>query len=488
MVSFRSRIRSSTLALIAGLLVIFSTLLYLSLSALLSRHIDGSLLALARAEAAYVEAETGQLAPDARAHQGHGEDDDDEGEASRGDRDHEVLEAIRSSIVLGPGGEEVWRGGAVVDYLPSPEGALSEALRGRIVYETISSPAGTSFRRILFPLLEGGNVRYVLQTQTSLALLEETLRWLVIALAGVAALSLCLAWYGSGWVAREALSPVRTLSATASRISGQTLGTRLSLDAPYEEFQGLAQSFNNMLERLQRVFDAQRRFVADAAHELKTPLTAIKGTLEVTLQKTRSPEAYRDALIATLSEVERLISLSRSLLTLTHLAGDRPRVSFHPVQLAPLLEEVVGDLTALAEDRGVRIVADARGARPVLGERGQLRQVLINLLDNALRHTPAGGTVTARVGEESGEVRLEVQDTGEGIADQDLPHIFERFYRADRARDRASGGAGLGLAIVQEIVQAHGGRVEVQSRVGKGASFAVILPVAGSSTGLPNRP
>jgi heavy metal sensor kinase len=274
---------------------------------------------------------------------------------------------------------------------------------------------------------------------------------------------------------------VEALSSTAERISGGSLKTRLSLDAPHAEFQRLAHVFNAMLERIQGVFESQRRFMADAAHELKTPLAVIKGNLEVALKKSRSAEEYREVLISNFDQVERLIALIRPLLTLSQFAGDPPPLRCSPLELESLVKDLIGELTVLAEDRCIGLQLAARPVPTVLADEGWLRHVLINLLDNALRYTPPGGMVTVGLAEAPAGVAIAVQDTGPGIAPEHLPHLFERFYRVESARDRESGGVGLGLAIVKEIIAAHGGTVRVESAVGKGSTFTVTLPAAYSS-------
>ncbi len=482
MTSFRTRIRRSSLGLIAILLTIFSVFLYMGLSALLYRHVDAGLLALAQAEATRVELASGQVSPVTSDHDHDHEDEEDEDRAKKARHEHELREAIRFSAVVNPDGDIIWKGEGVVTHQPSAQGILKEVLEGQPIFETIEIPPDSSVRRISLPIRVKEEVRYILQSETPLRLVHDTLRWLLLVLGGVSALMLILAWFGSGWLAREALKPVETLSSTASRISGQTLGTRLSLDAPYSEFQRLAHAFNNMLERLQKVFESQRRFVADAAHELKTPLTAIKGTLEVTLRKARTPDDYREALAGGLGEVDRLITITRSLLTLAQLSGDRPPMSLRPLALERILREVLSDLSVLAEDGAIHVVSDIHPVPQILGDAAQLKQVVINLLDNAIRHTPRGGAVTARLQERGGAVSIMIEDTGSGIGSEHLPHLFDRFYRMDTARDRTTGGTGLGLAIVREIAQAHGGQVEVQSEVGKGSTFAVSLPAIKQST------
>ena len=458
MVAFRTHIRRSALAVMLVLLTAFAVLIHAGLSNLLYHHIDSELLALAQQESKRVETKTGALT------------------ASEDDEEHELREAARFTVVLAPTGAVMWKGAAVV-VRPSLEASLlADVQRGRTVYDTIASPNNDPIRRISLPITRGGTVQYILQTESSLRLVQDTLRLLLLLLAGLAAAMVGAAWLGSRWLARQALTPVEVLTATAEQISVPSLKTRVVLDAPYEEFERLARMFNAMLDRLHKVFEGQRQFVADAAHEIQTPLTVIKGTIEVALHKSRSADEYRDALVTNLGQVERLSTLTRSLLTLAQFAGDRPPVKLVPLSLEPLVQELVKELTVLAEDRKVRLTLDTHLVPLVLGDDGRLTQLLINLLDNALAHTPPGGAVTVRLRPVSGQVVMEVEDTGPGIAPEHLLRLFERFYRGDPARARESGGAGLGLAIVKEIAEAHGGTVRVDSIRGKGSVFTVTLP------------
>jgi heavy metal sensor kinase len=475
MTSFQKRIRGFTLSLIAILLLIFCSSLYGSLSFLLYRHIDSHLLSSARAQAVLVKKESGELeekGDDSSRHEKEGPR-----EIEREYEEHEIREAIRASVVLLPNGQVQWRGEGVTFQPGLKPDMKPQIIQGTPVFETFETVGGDLNRRISYPITAHGNTLYILQTQTSLEIVSETLQGLLILLGGVSLGIFACGWFGSNWIAQIALSPLKSLSQTAMQISGKSLGTRVLLHAPYQEFQELAQSFNNMLERLQRVFESQRRFVADAAHELKTPLTAMKGNLEVALQQSRPSEEYREVLANNLGQVERLTQLTKSLLTLAQFAGDRPPVDLKPLSLQPLLKTVVSELAVLGEDKGCHLVTSLQEVPQVLGDRAQLQQLVINLLDNAIRHTPKGEMVTVKLELKEDSVLLTVEDSGPGIDPKHLPHLFNRFYRVDSARDRKGGGAGLGLAIAKEISLAHGGTLEVQSEVGMGTTFLFSLPI-----------
>lgn len=471
MPSFHARIRWSSVSLITILLLIFCVALYSTLSFLLHQHVDATMLAKVQSQANQVKEETGEIE---EIHRKISRQADDDGHLER--EEHELHEAIRDSVVLNREGTVQWKGEAIGMIAKLDPHLRNQVLQGQTVYETLRRPQSSPVRRISFPITSEGRVEYILQTQASLDLVNETLRWLIITLGTATIGIFVFGWMGSTWIARIALSPIETLGHTAASVSAQSLDTRIILDAPYHEFQQLAKSFNNMFERLQRTFESQRRFVGDAAHELKTPLTAMKGNFEVALQRERSTEEYRDVLSTSLGQVEHLARLVKSLLTLTQFAGEHPPIELKPVLMEPLVRELISELSILAEDKGCRFTAHLQDAPHVLGDVGQLKQLVINLLDNAIRHTPKNGSVTVTMQSSTDTIRLAVEDTGSGIATEHLPHIFERFYRADRARDRESGGTGLGLAIAQEIVLAHNGTINVQSEIGKGSVFTVSLP------------
>jgi signal transduction histidine kinase len=262
-----------------------------------------------------------------------------------------------------------------------------------------------------------------------------------------------------------------------------SLETRLEVPPTGDEIARLAATFNRMLDRLQDAFETERRFLADASHELRTPLTAVRGNVEVVLRQASAgggdaltPEAL-DALEDARRESERMGRLLGDLLLLAR--SEAPGASEvgrrEPVRLDRLADEVVRSARGLTTGQYL----EAFAAVPVVvrGDPDRLRQLLLALLDNAIRHTPAGGQVIVEVGEElPGTALLRVRDTGEGIAAEHLPHVFELFYRADGARSRATGGTGLGLAIAKAIVEGHGGSIDVASRAGEGAIFTVRLP------------
>jgi len=249
------------------------------------------------------------------------------------------------------------------------------------------------------------------------------------------------------------------------------------------ELHDVATVLNEMLERLeasfrsqQQVIAAQRRFVADASHELRSPLNNLRGTVEVTLRRPRAPEDYRQALETSRVEIERICRLVEDLLTLSRVDAGQFVIEPAPCDLVRMALDAAAALAARADAAGVRLCVEADAPVVVCGDRDRLRQVLDNLLDNALRHAPAGSAVVITAQRDGAQARLTVRDQGPGLSLEDQPRIFERFYRADRSRSRQSGGLGLGLAIARAIAEAHQGDLSVESHPGQGATFSLRLP------------
>lgn len=293
-------------------------------------------------------------------------------------------------------------------------------------------------------------------------------------------LALLLAGAGGYFLARRSLSPVVAMSTQAGQIGAENLHERLAVRNARDELGQLAQSFNGLLDRLNQSFERQRRFVADASHELRTPVAILCGEADVTLsQSTRSPEEYRESLEILSREAKRLKHIVEDLFTLA-----RADAGQHPLTLSDFyLDEVVAEcarsVRTLASAKQIELTIDVPKELPVRADENLLRRMLLNLLDNAIKYTPASGRVSIACSEQSGEYGVTVRDTGQGIPKELQPRIFERFFRADKMRSRAEsdgGGAGLGLSISLWIAQAHGGRLELTQSNQEGSTFLVCLP------------
>jgi signal transduction histidine kinase len=247
------------------------------------------------------------------------------------------------------------------------------------------------------------------------------------------------------------------------------------LDPPARE---LAESLNARLDALSDAEKEQQQFIADVSHELRTPLTVLRGTLEVALEEDRPAEEYRESIGNALLEIRHLARISQNILFLARGASGRVTLSFSNQDLARFVSDVTRELAPAAADHELDLSV-AVPEEPVIGfvDPGRMQQVLHNLLENSMRYTPAGGSVRVELTRTEREARIEVRDTGVGIPEADLPFVFERFFRSDRARRAYSGGSGLGLSIVRWIVEAHKGKVEVRSEVDRGTTVAVLLPL-----------
>ncbi len=303
--------------------------------------------------------------------------------------------------------------------------------------------------------------------------LRTLLAWLFV--AGIGALAVAVG--GSWLVLGYWLKPVARVAASANAVEPENLSTqRLYVPAQETELAQLARTVNTMLERLERAHAAERRFIGDAAHELGTPLTVMLGEIDLALRRQRSELEYREVLESSRGEIARMAKLTEHLLLLAAADAGQEIIASEMVDLAQIAREAADKRRAPAEKAGVTIEVVAEPSLTLHGDPVALLQVCTNLVDNALRHTPAGGRVTITAARQPAGALLEVRDTGEGIAPEHLPNLFLRFYRVDKGRSRAHGGVGLGLAIVKLLVEAHGGAVTVQSERGKGATFAVSLP------------
>jgi len=245
-----------------------------------------------------------------------------------------------------------------------------------------------------------------------------------------------------------------------------------------EEGRAVAEAINVRLDAVAASEKEQQQFIADVSHELRTPLTVMRGSLEVALEEDRSAEEYREAMGNALLEIRHLTRLSQNLLFLARGQAGRVTLSFANVDLVKFISEVTRDLLPAMTDRELELSVDLpeEPARAFI-DSDRMQQVLHNLLENSIRYTDPGGKIRVRLISSPGAVMIEVSDTGIGIPESNLPYVFERFYRSDRARRAHPGGSGLGLSIVKWIVEAHKGKVEVSSRVGEGATFVVTLPL-----------
>jgi heavy metal sensor kinase len=328
---------------------------------------------------------------------------------------------------------------------------------------------------------------YLLELGVSMQSIDEGLARLLDLLGLLLPALIVCAAGGGYWLVNRALRPVDRLSQTAEQMSLQNLTLRLPVAPSGDALERLAISLNNMLGRLRDSVQTSRRFLADASHELRTPLTVIKGELqELTDASHLTTGDVRERVGSVLEEVARLEHLVSGLLVLSRFDAGETRSDWVKVDLAELALNTAEHMRLMAEDRGIEIDLSALRQAVILGDRARLKQIIVNLLDNAIRFTPRGGCVTLRTTAEDNCAVLEISDTGIGIPAASIGRVFDRFFRVDAARSREDGGAGLGLSIVKSICSAHGAEIHVESLINTGSSFRVRFPKHSIATNWPH--
>ena len=308
------------------------------------------------------------------------------------------------------------------------------------------------------------------QMHNALGRYVELLLWIVLPCLMVVLVAI---W----WTVGAALAPLSQLAADARRIGIGTLDRRLPVRGGGDQLDEVATAFNDTLARLEAAVGEMRQFSFALAHELRTPLTALRGEIELSLLQRRWPPEHESTLTSQIEEIDKLTRLIHQLLTLARAdAGEIP-VARQTVDLVAMASAVTEHLEPVAQSRDLQLRCDARGPVSVVGDGGWLERLLLNLLDNAMKFTPSGGSVSLSVSRDGDRARIDVRDTGIGMPADVLPHVFERFYRADAARSPVREGAGLGLSLVKWIVDRHQGRIQVDSQPGKGSTFTIWLPV-----------
>jgi heavy metal sensor kinase len=364
------------------------------------------------------------------------------------------------------------------ELIVSPE-ALQDAMRGIITFKTLKTHAPYPIRVMIMPILENDCVTNIVQVGISLENLYKTRRKFILIMAAILPLGLLLAG-GGGWLlARRALMPVDRMTQAVRRISSEHLQERLPEIGTGDELDRLAGTLNAMLIRLEDSFHQIRQFSADASHELQTPITILKGEIEVALRLPRTSQEYQRVLRSSLEEIDRISRLVAGLLLLARADAGVLRLDLQKVDLNELVSEVLARLRVLANEKSISLRYDGYEPLFIQGDKEHLQRLLLNLIDNAIKYTHPGGSVSVLLScEDSRHARISITDTGIGLSREEQNQVFKCFYRASEARSQYGGGAGLGLCIAQSIAVAHGGSIEIDSTPGQGSTFTVVLPAA----------
>lgn len=420
---------------------------------------------------------------------------------------HEDVELGARAAVLSESGEPVWRGGTPPwsgaheeeggghwIEVWSPEGArlLADGTIGSVdlgplpkdhtPHQPHSHVLPTGAVRVLVERVDVGSRPFLLRVAVSEASSRALVRrtWLEVLVLSLVVLA--LGALGGLWIARRSLAPLSRLALRAERMTAEQLHERLPVEGASLELDQLAAAFNDTFARLEGSFGQLKRFTADVSHELRTPLTALRSVGEVALRGRSDAEGYREVIGSMLEEVDHLTRLTEDLLSLARADAGEAKLRKEPVELGGLVREVADHLSVLAEEKEQTLDVLA-GPLVVTGDRTVLRQALVNLAVNAIKYAPARTRIRVSVVRRGDTAALEVSDEGPGIAPEHRPRLFERFYRVDRSRSREMGGTGLGLALVRWSAEAHGGRVELETEVGRGSTFRIVLPAPASAPG-----
>ena len=462
--SFRLRLAVRFTALLAVTFVVIGVVTVLLLRHLLTAQLDSTLLRLATIEASAVSD-----SPDSAVHFHEGTFSAPQSESA--------AELVRYAEVWHEDGEVVVRSQSLGGRdLPISFETFAAARRGEVVLVS-TVWQGEPVRSVFYPL---GLVRpvhhaHILQVAAPLRPVSDVVRTLVRLLLAVGGVGVGLTFLGAWGLAGRAVRPAREIAEQAEAITAGSLSARIHAHADAIEYQRLVAVLNDMLERLESAFEAQRRFVADASHEVRHPVAVLRAALDLALRRDRSPEEYRTAIGDAVAQVDRISALAEGLLTLARADAGVLSPRREPHDLLSLAQEAARGMNAVADRRAIRLTVTGQPI-VVTVDAELVGRVLDNLLDNALKFTPSGGTVSVLVKHDGGAAVVQVTDTGPGVRPEQRRRLFERFFRGDPAR-AADGGAGLGLPIAKGIAQAHGGDVTYAPRPSGGSQFTVRLPV-----------
>jgi len=404
----------------------------------------------------------------------------------------DILESIRQGEFQEELGEIVilyfYTGNQLVEVsargisIPLSHEFISQAIAGTSSFTTIQTAEGESLRLLAVPVnlsMPGpppGLQPATLVIARSTRQIDQALAGLVHTLIIAVPLALALAAGGGIFLARRALKPVDKIAQTAQEIGEGDLSRRINVNTK-DELGRLAATLNEMIGRLEKAFQRQKQFTSDASHELRAPLAVIEAESTLALQKDRPSSDYRESLEIVSREARQMSSLVDKLLTLARADAGKEQWNFTEVDLGKLISNLSTDVEVLCQEKGLSFQLGQTQGLVVKGDEARLRELFMNLLDNAIIYTPAPGTVSISLRREGQMAVVAITDTGVGIPAEDIPFIFERFYRVDKSRSRAEGGSGLGLAICRHIAEVHGGKIEVESQVGAGSTFSVWLPL-----------
>ncbi len=365
---------------------------------------------------------------------------------------------------------------------PLSEVAYADALKGNNTYETFLVDGKHPIRVITMPIIIEKKLANLVQVGTSLEAVQGTLKNLRILLFAAVPSVLVLAALFARFMARRALKPISKIIQTARNIGkGRELSQRMPVLKIQDELGQLTLTFNEMMDRLENSFVQMRQFSSDASHELRTPLTVLKGQNELVLSKPRELEEYQDVIVSNLEEINYMSKVLEDLFILSKSDENQILLNCKRMDLRDLVDEVCKHAEVLAGEKDIRIIITYLESVKINGDEVRLRQMIWNILQNGIKYTQPRGELKVSLRDEGEFALLSIRDTGIGIPKNDLPSIFNRFYRVDKARSRDEGGSGLGLSICKYIAEAHKGKIDVESKLSVGSCFKIRIPTLGGA-------
>lgn len=356
---------------------------------------------------------------------------------------------------------------------PLDSGPMLKAFKGLPQFITVNY-GGLNYRILYFPI----SVEKILRIVLSLGEIEGSIRSLrnlfLLSLPFVVSISFAASWFLSG----KALAPVVKISSLASQVREGRLGKRIEMETKGKEIRDLVVMFNEMLDGIRHSVESQKRFTAAVSHEVRSPLTSLRGNIEVALRKKRTPEEYEDILNTNLSDIIRLSRITDNLLFFTKADNNILELRKQWFEVSHLLQNIVERLQYRASAAGITISESYQDGIEMRGDLDLLEQAFSNIVENAINYTPSGGKISVTSNREDDKIIISISDTGIGIPEDEIPHLFERFYRVNKERSRKSGGTGLGLSITEWVLNAHDGKIEVKSALGAGSEFITSFPVS----------
>jgi len=391
--------------------------------------------------------------------------------------DPELLGIIVS--IFDSKGEKIASSGNLSGISFTDKGSMREALLGHSLLETmtfkkISSGNAELMRVFTMPVIEDTTLTYIVQVAIPMTYFQNALDKLRLAFSILLPLVIVLSSVAGFFLAALIIRPLKKIMSSVRRITAENLKLRIKIPNTKDEIKELVDTFNAMLEKLDDAFSSQRQLVQDVSHELRTPLTIMRGEIDVALKKARSPKEYENTLKSCLEEISRLSLLVENLLILSRFDNHETVIDIKAIPLIPILENIVTDVQILADKKGISLKFSGQEEIIIKGDEHHLRRAFLNIIDNAVKYTGHGGMILIEAAKINNSTRIKISDTGTGILPENMPLIFERFFRGDKSR--STEGYGLGLSISKSIIEAHRGSLSIESEPGTGTTVIINLP------------